>query len=104
MPRSVAAPKPALPGGLGLRLGAMFLLETGSLAAYSPLFSLYMQHGVKLTPYQMSIVYATGPVMSLLAPLAIGWVADRVLSAEKSLSLLNLLRAAALLFASRART
>ncbi len=105
MPGSMHAPA-ATPAtsraALTLRLGATFLLETACMATYLPLFSLYMQRGLGMTPYQMSLVYATGPLMALFSPLVVGMVADRLLSAEKSLFLINLLRAAALYMAMRA--
>lgn len=80
----------------------MFLLETASIGAYAPLLSHHMQRGLGFTPYEMSLVYATGPLMALLAPLAVGIVADRAFSAERLLAVLNLIRATALFFAARA--
>jgi MFS family permease len=102
MTDSFALPKPAAPGGLMLRLGAMFFFETAGVAAYAPLLSHHMQRGVGLSPYEMSVVYATGPIAALLAPLAVGFVADRVMPAERLLAVLSLIRAIALLFAARA--
>ncbi len=85
-----------------LRLGVMFFFETAGVAAYAPLLSHHLQRGVGLTPYEMSLVYATGPVAALLSPLAIGFVADRMLAAERLLAVLSLIRALALLFAAGA--
>ncbi len=101
MDASAAEPRST---ALTLRLGAMFSLETACLAAYLPLFSLHMQRGLALSAYEMSLVYATGPLMALVSPLAVGFVADRLLPADKSLALVNLLRAGALLLAARAST
>ena len=42
--------------------------------------------------------------MALVAPLCAGFVADRLLPAERSLALINLLRGAALFYAARAGT
>ncbi|HVJ14816.1 MAG TPA: MFS transporter [Polyangiaceae bacterium] len=102
MSSSVAVPRPVIPARLLLRIGAMFSFETAIVAAYSPLLSLYMQQKLGLSPYEMALIYATGPLMALIAPLCAGFVADRLLPAERSLALVNLLRGAALFFAARA--
>jgi MFS family permease len=102
MSSSVAVPNPDVPAQLLVRIGAMFSFETACMAAYAPLLSLYMQQKLALSPYEMALVFATGPVMALIAPLCAGFIADRVLPAERSLALVNLLRAAALFYAARA--
>ncbi len=104
MSSSVAVPKPETPAQLLVRIGAMFSFETACMAAYAPLLSLYMQQKLALSPYEMALIFATGPVMALIAPLCAGFVADRLLPAERSLALVNLLRAAALFYAARAGT
>src|SRR5215204_1853279 len=102
MSSGVAVPKPETPTHLLVRIGAMFSFETACMAAYAPLLSLYMQRKLTLSPYEMALVFATGPLMALIAPLCAGFVADRLLPAERSLAIVNLLRGAALFYAARA--
>lgn len=86
------------------RLSAMFSLEIASIAAYAPLLSLHAREGLGLTPLETSLVFATGPVTAMVGPPIAGFLADRVLRAERALALSSLLRAAALLLAGRAET
>jgi len=102
MSSSVAVPKAEAPAQLLFRIGVMFSFETACMAAYAPLLSLYMQQKLALSPYEIALIYATGPVMALIAPLCAGFVADRILPAERSLALVNLLRGVALFYAARA--
>jgi MFS family permease len=102
MSSSAAVQELKHPARLLLRLGAMFSFETACMAAYAPLLSLYMQRKLALTPYEMALIFATGPLMALVAPLVMGFVADRILPAERSMAIVNLLRGAALFAAARA--
>ena len=85
--------------GTYTRLFAMALLDAAVLAAVVPLLSIYMVHVQGLSARQMSSVFALGPIMALFMPLVTGQLADRHFAAERVLSVLNLLRAGALLLA-----
>lgn len=80
----------------------MFALETAGMAAFVPLLSLHSREGLGLTPYELSLVFAVGPVTALIGPPLAGWLADRVMRAERVLSVASALRAIALVFAARA--
>jgi len=75
----------------------MFALETASIATYAPLLSLHLREGLAFTPLQTSLVFAVGPVTSLVGPAIAGLLADRSLRAERALSVLSLIRALALI-------
>jgi MFS family permease len=92
-----AAVKRAVP-----RLSVMFSLEIASIAAYAPLLSLHAREGLGLTPLETSVLFATGPLTAMIGPPIAGFLADRVLRAERALSLSSLLRACALVLAARA--
>lgn len=87
---------------LGLRLSAMFFIDIAIAGAYFPLLSLHLAKTLGLAPGQIAAVYAVGPLTALVGPPLVGWLADRVLSAERSLALMGLLRAGMLLLASQA--
>src|SRR5688572_20917280 len=74
----------------------MFALETASIASYAPLLSLHLREGLGFTPLQTSLVFAVGPVTSLIGPTIAGLLADRSLRAERALSVLSFIRALAL--------
>jgi MFS family permease len=90
------------PRRLKTRLGTMFALESASLAAYAPLLSLHAREGLGLTPLELSLVFAVGPLTSLIGPPVAGLLADRWLHAERVLAVGSLLRALALFMAARA--
>lgn len=96
-----AAPSPGL---LGARLSLLFFLDIAVIAAYSPLLSLHLSGSLGLTPKEIALVYAVAPLTSLVGPPLVGWVADRLLRAEWSLTAVNVLRVMALLLAARADT
>lgn len=74
----------------------MFALETASIATYVPLLSLHLREGLGFTPLQTSLVFAVGPVTSLVGPAIAGLLSDRLLRAERVLSVLSVIRALAL--------
>jgi MFS family permease len=80
----------------------MFALETAGMAAFAPLLSLHAREGLGLTPYELSLVFAVGPLTALVGPPLAGWLADRVMRAEHALSAASALRAIALVFAAQA--
>jgi MFS family permease len=86
---------------LGLRLSAMFFIDIAVAGAYFPLLSLHLSKTLGLAPGQIAAVYAVGPLTALVGPPLVGWLADRVLSAERSLSAMGWLRAGMLLLASQ---
>src|SRR5262245_48560894 len=90
------------PKHLSLRLSVMFFIDIAVAAAYFPLLSLHLSTTLGLSPTQIGAVYAVGPLTALVGPPLVGWVADRVLSAEHALSLLGWLRALTLLLAAQA--
>jgi len=96
---AAAVPRPAR---LTARLSVMFALETATTAAFVPLLSLHSRDGLHLTPYELSLVFAVGPITALVGPPLAGWLADRVLRAEHALAAASVLRAVALVFAARA--
>lgn len=86
------------------RLSVMFSLEIASIAAYAPLLSLHAREGLGLSPLETSLVFATGPVTAMVGPPIAGFLADRVLRAERALAVSSLLRVVALVLAGRATT
>lgn len=94
----------AMPRWLGLRLSLMFFLDVGATAAYFPLLSLHLSQTLRLSPREMAVVFAMGPIAALIAPALIGGLADRRLPAERAAALVNLARALALVLVSRATT
>jgi MFS family permease len=98
----VSLPISGRPARLGARLSVMFALETAGMAAFVPLLSLHAREGLGLTPYELSLVFAVGPVTALIGPPLAGWLADRVMRAEHALSLASALRTIALVFAAHA--
>jgi MFS family permease len=91
-----------MPRWLGLRLSLMFFLDVGVTAAYFPLLAVHLTRTLGLSPKEVGVVFAMGPLATLIAPLLVGSLADRVWSAERALSLINLLRALSLVAASQA--
>jgi len=80
----------------------MFALESASLAAYAPLLSLHAREGLGLTPLELSLVFAAGPLTSLIGPPVAGLLADRWIHAERVLAVGSSVRALALVLAARA--
>lgn len=92
------------PRWLGLRLSALFFLDVAVSAAYFPFLSLHLSKTLGLSATQIGLVYAMGPLTALIGPPIMGFVADRMLPAERSLALVGALRAVMLLFAADARS
>src|SRR5690606_23376985 len=88
--------------GMYLRLSAMVFLDAAILACVVPLLAIYMRHAHGFSAREMSTIYAIGPFASILAPVLVGQLADRLFAAQKVLATVNLLRAAALFAAARA--
>jgi MFS family permease len=80
----------------------MFTLESASLASYMPLLSLHASEGLGLTPLELALVFAVGPLTSMIGPPIAGLLADRWVHAERVLAGGSLLRAVALCLAAQA--
>ncbi|MGC4094839.1 MAG: MFS transporter [Polyangiaceae bacterium] len=97
-----SASPPSGPRGLALRLSILFFLDVAVAAAYYPFLSLHLAKTLGLGPGEIGLVYAMGPLCAFIGPPLIGYVADRLLPAERSLALVGALRSLTLLLASRA--
>jgi len=91
-----------MPRWLGLRLSLMFFLDIGVTAAYFPLLSVHLTRTLALSPKEVGVVFAMGPLATLIAPLVVGGLADRVWPADRAVAVVNLLRAGSLVLASQA--
>ena len=91
-----------MPRWLGFRLSLMFFLDIAVMAAYFPLLSVHLTRTLGLSLEQTGVVFAVGPLATLISPLVVASFADRVWPAERAAALVNLLRALSLLLASRA--
>src|SRR5262245_24361122 len=100
MDSSFRAPEP--PPFLGFRLSLMFFMEVAVMAGYFPLLSLHLSKGLGLTAVRIATVYAVLPLTARVGPPLVGFVADRVVPAERSLAALGLARAAVLVLAAHA--
>jgi hypothetical protein len=92
----------AMPRRLGLRLSLMFFLDIGVMAAYFPLLSVHLVQTLGFSPREVGVVFAMSPLAMLISPLIVGSLADRVWPAERAAAVVYLLRALALVLASRA--
>jgi hypothetical protein len=92
------------PRWLGPRLSLMFFLDIGVTAAYFPLLSVHLTKTLGFAPREVGLVFAMLPLATLIAPLIVAGVADRLLPAERAVSMVNVARAAALLLLSQAQT
>jgi MFS family permease len=81
----------------------MFALEASTMAAYAPLLSLHASEGLGLAPFELALVFAVGPLTSMIGPPIAGLLADRWVHAERALAAGNVLRALALCLAARAQ-
>ncbi|HET9931331.1 MAG TPA: MFS transporter [Polyangiaceae bacterium] len=96
------APSTSSPRGLGLRLSILFFIDVAVAAAYYPFLSLHLAKTLHLTASEVALVYAMGPLTAFVGPPLVGYLADRVLPAERSLALIGVFRTLVLLLASRA--
>jgi MFS family permease len=88
--------------GLHLRLSILFFIDVAVAAAYYPFLSLHLAKTLGLSASQVGLVYAVGPLSAFIGPPLVGYIADRLLPAERSLALIGAVRALVLLLASRA--
>ncbi|HEY3234210.1 MAG TPA: MFS transporter [Polyangiaceae bacterium] len=85
-----------------IRLSMMLFMEIAVHATYAPLQAIHMHRALGFSEQQVSFVYMARPLTSLVAPVAIGWIADRYLPAQICLATMSLVRAVALLWAGQA--
>ena len=69
------------------RLSLMMFLQYAVMGAVMPIMGLYLKNGLGFSPAQVGTVLAMPAVGALLAPLAVARIADRWISAERTLSL-----------------
>jgi MFS family permease len=87
-----------------VRLAVMIFLEIAVLASYLPLLSIHLQRSLGFGEAQVSSVFLARPLTSLVAPLVIGWLADRYVSSQILLGIVSLIRALSLVWLSQAHT
>lgn len=80
----------------------MIFLEIAVLASYLPLLSIHLERHLGFGEEQVSSVYLARPLTSLVAPVLIGWLADRWVSAQILLGIVSLFRAVSLVWLARA--
>src|SRR5258708_5017756 len=85
---------------LRTRLSAQMFLQFAAWGVWLPVLGNHLV-GIGIAPEKVGLVYATGPLALMIAPLIAGQIADRWFPTQRFLSLCYL--AAALLFALLAR-
>jgi MFS family permease len=93
-----------MPRWLGPRLSLMFFLDIGVTAAYFPLLSVHLTKSLGFAPREVGLVFAMLPLATLIAPVIVASVADRLLPAERAAAIVNVARALSLLVFSQAQT
>jgi len=94
----VASQKHMMEGTIKLRLAVMMFLQYMVMGAVWPILSLYLKQYLGFTGTQTGIVLAMSSVAAFVSPVVGACVADRLVSAERLLSLCHF--AAALLMAA----
>jgi len=72
------------------RLSALMFIQTFVLGATLPIISLYMIGNLGFTGAQTGLALGLGAVSSIVSPLFMTFIADRLISSERLLCLLNL--------------
>src|SRR5688572_16075311 len=67
------------------RLSLLMFLQYSVLGAWIPLFSLWLTQ-LELSPFEMSWVFATFAMSSVLGPLIVGQIADRWVAVERCIA------------------
>ncbi len=83
-----------------LRLGAMMFLQYAIWGAWAPVLSDYLQNNLGFDGVQTGIIYSLLPLATIIAPFVGGQIADRYLSGEKFIAVLQLLGGALLIWVS----
>ncbi len=86
--------------GVKLRLGAMMFLQYAIWGAWAPVLSDYLQNNLGFDGIQTGIIYSLLPLATIIAPFIGGQIADRYLSGEKFIAVLQLLGGAVLIWVS----
>ncbi len=83
-----------------LRLGAMMFLQYAIWGSWAPVLSDYLQNNLGFDGIQTGIIYSLLPLATIIAPFIGGQIADRYLSGEKFIAVLQLLGGALLIWVS----
>ena len=86
--------------GVKIRLGAMMFLQYAIWGAWAPVLSDYLQNNLGFDGIQTGIIYSLLPLATIIAPFIGGQIADRYLSGEKFIAVLQLLGGALLIWVS----
>lgn len=83
-----------------LRLGVMMFLQYAIWGAWAPVLSDYLQNNLGFDGIHTGIIYSLLPLATIIAPFIGGQIADRYLSGEKFIAILQLLGGALLIWVS----
>lgn len=83
-----------------LRLGVMMFLQYAIWGAWAPVLSDYLQNNLGFDGIHTGIIYSLLPLATIIAPFIGGQIADRYLSGEKFIAVLQLLGGALLIWVS----
>ncbi len=86
--------------GIKLRLGVMMFLQYAIWGAWAPVLSDYLQNNLGFDGIHTGIIYSLLPLATIIAPFIGGQIADRYLSGEKFIAVLQLLGGALLIWVS----
>ncbi len=83
-----------------LRLGVMMFLQYAIWGAWAPVLSDYLQNNLGFDGIHTGIIYSLLPLATIIAPFIGGQIADRYLSGEKFIAVLQLMGGALLIWVS----
>ena len=83
-----------------VRLGLMMFLQYAIWGAWSPVLSEYLQNNLGFDGIQTGVIYGLLPLATIIAPFIGGQIADRWLSSEKFIGILQLGGGALLIWVS----
>ncbi len=83
-----------------LQLSIMMILQFIVMGCTNPIVSLYMKDYLHFSGFQIGSVLALSAMVSFVAPVVSTFIADRLISAERFLSIVHLLSAVLMLFLS----
>ncbi len=96
---ATAQPASSPPGLLSLRLSIMMFLQFAVWGAWSVVIAGHMEQNLHFSGKQISLVFGTTAIGSILAPLIAGWIADRYLPSQLFSALSHLVGAVLLFIA-----
>jgi nucleoside transporter len=82
------------------RLGTMMFLQYAIWGAWAPVLSAYLKETLGFTGFQFGVIYSLLPLATIIAPFIGGQIADRYLSSQKVVGLLQLTGGALLIIIS----